>query len=364
MSLVREYPAYPRCSLSPIKTGAPVSVFTADRQTLCDLVPRLRGRRVLVIGDVMLDVYLEGDAERISPEAPVPVVNIRGERCMLGGAANVAHNIRTLGGEPHLVGLCGAGPDGARLEQLLEQAGIHASLLHMAGRKTSVKTRVMARGQQMLRLDKEAPLPLASDELHTVGGMLEALLPLFDVVVLSDYAKGMITPALGETLRNMARALPRPPHILADPKPHNAACYEGVGLMTPNRREAAQLAGMELRTPQDIQRAGRAIMARYGCRQLLITLGGEGMALFMRDGTVWNIPTAAKAVFDVTGAGDTVIATVALGLAAGAVLPVACALANCAAGGAVERVGVVTLDSAELLGLVRQGSAPQFILWP
>lgn len=340
-----------------------MSVLVADRLALLAAVPRLRDQRVLVLGDVMLDVYLEGDAERISPEAPVPVVNISGERRMLGGAANVAHNIRALGGKPHLVSVCGSGRDGDTLEALLHTADIGSSILRSSDRRTSVKTRVLARGQQMLRLDKEDIQPPSAVEALELRKLLEALLPTYDVLVISDYAKGLITQGLCDTVRRIAALQERPPHILVDPKPGNAACYHGVSLIKPNRKEAGLLAGMEVRNRQDILEAGRAIMRKYGCAQLLVTLGGDGMAVFMRDGTVWNIPTAAKAVFDVTGAGDTVMATVALALAAGIVLPVACSLANYAAGGVVEHVGVAAMDSPTLLRLVQQGVEPEFHHW-
>ena len=337
--------------------------LTADRQTLCDCIPRLKGQRVLVVGDVMLDVYFGGECERISPEAPVPVVNIVEEHRRLGGAANVAHNIARLGGRPHLVGLCGVGADGDCLERLLDEADIAASLLHSSARATITKTRVMARGQQMLRLDKEKTAPLNADERERLLALLEGLLPDYGVLILSDYAKGLVTKDFCEALEALRLRQARPCRVLIDPKPANAACYHGAWLLTPNRREAAELAGMPLNTPEDIQEAGRRLLQRYDCAQLLITLGGQGMALFMRDGSVWNIPTAARAVYDVTGAGDTVIATIGLALAAGAVLPVACALANYAAGEAVQQVGVGTLDQEQLLRMVRGGVPLEFIPW-
>lgn len=335
--------------------------FAVDRQTLCRLIPRLQGQKVLILGDAMLDVYLEGDAHRISPEAPVPVVSISGERRMLGGAANVAHNIRALGGKPHLVALRGPGTKGDVLEGLLREADVGSSLIVTPGRKTSVKTRVMARGQQMLRLDREDSSLLDETETRRVLDTLREVLPDHRLLVMSDYAKGLLTPSLCGAV--LAEAAARGVRVLADPKPANADCYRGVDLMTPNRREAVQLARLEARDRESILDVGRRVMERYGCAQLLITLGGEGMALFMRDGGVWNIPTAAKAVFDVAGAGDTVIATAALALAAGAALPAACSLANYAAGGVVEHVGVITVSGEELLRMVRQGAEPEFIRW-
>lgn len=342
--------------------------LTADHNGLMEAIGLLRGKRVCILGDVMLDVYLEGDAERISPEAPVPVVNIAGERRMLGGAANVAHNIKALGGAPCLVSLCGAGRDGDSLCELLEVAGIDARLVRSSQRKTIVKTRVMARGQQMLRLDKEDCLPPSLQETEELAALLESALlesgrEEHTVLVISDYAKGLLTPALRALLQRSVEKAPRPVEILVDPKPGNAACYEHIHLMTPNRREAALLARRELRSREDIVEAGRRILRELHCRRLLITLGGEGMALFLEDGTVWNIPTATKAVFDVTGAGDTVIATVALARAAGIALTVGCALANYAAGGVLERVGVAAITADELRALASHGPQPSFLQW-
>lgn len=338
-----------------------------------EAISLLQNRRVLIVGDVMLDVYLEGDAERISPEAPVPVVNIAGERRMLGGAANVAHNVKALGGQPCLVGLCGKGRDGDSLCALLDEAGIDARMLRSGERRTSVKTRVMARGQQMLRLDKEDCQPPTPGETEALGDLLAAALPGHEVLVISDYAKGLLTPELRGLMQTHLDALTarnnsegkstRGVEVLVDPKPANARCYRGVTLMTPNRREAALLAGMELRTREDIVEAGRRILRALECRRLLITLGGEGMALFLEDGSVWNIPTATKAVFDVTGAGDAVIATVALARAAGLPLAVGCALANYAAGGVLEHVGVAAISAGELRVLAGQGPQPSFVQW-
>ena len=340
-----------------------MNAFTADPHSLQQAIGLLQGKRVLIVGDVMLDVYLEGDAERISPEAPVPVVNIAGERRMLGGAANVAHNIRALGGVPCLVGLCGAGRDGDILAGLLDEAGITAHLVRSSERRTIVKTRVMARGQQMLRLDKEDCLAPTAAEEASLGAHLDAALAGHSVLVISDYAKGLLTPSLRQRVQSSIEASARPVEILVDPKPGNAACYHNIGLMTPNRREASLLAGMELRSREDIVEAGRRIMRTLACQRLLITLGGDGMALFMEDGSVWNIPTATKAVFDVTGAGDTVIATVALARAAGIALTVGCALANYAAGGVLEHVGVATVSAQELRALAQRGPEPHFIPW-
>lgn len=328
-----------------------------------EAISLLRGKRVLIVGDVMLDVYLEGDAERISPEAPVPVVNIAGERRMLGGAANVAHNIKALGGVPCLVSLCGGGRDGDTLCELLDTAGIDAHMVRSVQRKTIVKTRVMARGQQMLRLDKEDCLPPSAEETQELAQLLDSVLDGHSVLVISDYAKGLLTPSLRALMQRSVDASSQAVEILVDPKPCNAACYEHISLMTPNRREAALLARMELRSREDIVEAGRRIMRDLHCRRLLITLGGEGMALFLEDGSVWNIPTATKAVFDVTGAGDTVIATVALARAAGIALAVGCALANYAAGGVLEHVGVAAITAEELRILAVQGPQSAFVQW-
>ncbi len=337
--------------------------YTCQTQSLLEDVAKLKGKKVLILGDVMLDVYLQGEAERISPEAPVPVVRVKAQKYMLGGAGNVARNIRTLGGLPTLMGLCGSGHDGQKLMQLLQEAYIAAHVFQTPQRRTITKTRVMAQGQQMLRFDREDGLVPLPEEQEQLCHALEALLPMHDVLVLSDYAKGLLTPELAAHIHKIIKDMPTPPQILVDPKPRNAASYVGTSFMTPNKKEAAALAGMDIENREHVIEAGRRIMEKCVCKELLITLGGEGMALFTEEGAVWNIASNTKAVFDVTGAGDTVIATIALAKAAGIPSMEACLLANYAASLVLEHVGVACVKPDELLQAVEKQDVPQCTRW-
>ncbi len=334
-----------------------------DKAHLCESVLGLKDKKVLILGDVMLDVYLQGDAERISPEAPVPVVNIATQKHMLGGAANVARNIRSIGGEPTLIGVCGAGGDGQKLVELLQESAIISHVLKSETRRTIVKTRIMAQGQQMLRFDKEDCLGLSSNESAHICDSLEKLMPEHNVLILSDYAKGLVNLNIREYIQNITKSLQSPFEILVDPKPSNAVCYAGSSLMTPNRKEAAQMSHMPLKNREEIMLAGRRIMDAYMCKELLITLGAEGMALFTEDGAVWNIAPSAKAVFDVTGAGDTVISTLALGRAAGLDMVTCCVLATYAAGLVLEHVGVACVSSDDIVQVIEKSAMPHCVRW-
>ncbi len=343
------------------KTENPNSSNCAQRLVSC--VADLKGKKVLIFGDVMLDVYLEGSADRISPEAPVPVVRVKEQRYMLGGAANVARNIRTLGGLPTLIGLCGSGHQGQKLMQLLQEAYIAAHVFQTPLRRTITKTRIMAQGQQMLRFDREDGLTPIPEEEEQLRHALESLVPMHDVLVFSDYAKGIITPSLANHIQKIIADTQKDIQILVDPKPRNNACYTGCSLMTPNKKEAAALANIDIDTRDDVLAAGRIIMQNFACKELLITLGGEGMAFFANDGSVWNIASNTKDVFDVTGAGDTVIATLALAKAAGLATKDACFLANYAAGLVLEHVGVACVKPEELTLAVEMQDCPYCVQW-
>ncbi len=335
--------------------------FHIDVAELQAGITALRSKKVLILGDVMLDVYLQGRADRMSQEAPVPIVHIDKESSRLGGAANVAHNIRALGGLPTLVGLCGADSYGQNLIQLLQENYIAAHVLPSKQRSTVVKTRVMAQSQQMLRFDREDCLPLTSDECSHICHTLDALLPTHDVLVISDYAKGLITPALSAHIQKLIAE--NATEVFIDPKPQQAQCYVFNGLMTPNKKEAALLANMSLHTREDVLCAGRAILEKFSSSQLLMTLGGEGMALFLDDGSVWNIASSTRAVFDVTGAGDTVIAALALARAAQLDMRMACLLSNYAAGCVLEHVGVATVSPEELSFAVSRQDVAKCVRW-
>ena len=315
-----------------------------------EAVERLAGKRVLVVGDIMLDAYLMGDADRISPEAPVPVVRIESERYLLGGAGNVARNIAALGGVATLAGAVGEDGSASQVRSLVNAEGIRSALIPFSGRPTTVKTRIMARRQQMLRLDQEDARPFSAAEQEAVLDVLAAELADHDVVILSDYNKGLVSAPFMARFRALLAGCGHPVKVLVDPKPGNAALYGGSYLLTPNTKETGECAGLPVRNREEILAAGRAILEKVGCPYLLTTLGPDGMALFSGP-DVWHVPTMAQDVFDVTGAGDTVIASVGLGLAAGLELLPACVLANYAAGLVVAQVGAAVASPQAL----RQG---------
>lgn len=326
-------------------------------------ISRFRGGKVLLVGDIMLDEYLEGDAERISPEAPIPIVRVEASRLLLGGAGNVARNIATLGGGAHLISVCGSDTKGDTLSMLLEQEGITAGLQRLAKRPTTLKTRVIARNQQMLRIDHEDTAPLAQTETDALLRAVESVIDEYPVLIVSDYGKGVVSRELMEGLCGLRDRSATKPRILVDPKTPNFPLYKGVHLLTPNAKETSEGAGLPARNREEILAAGQAIFAKLGCDHLLTTLGANGMALFLAPETVWHIPTAARKVFDVTGAGDTVIATLALGLASGLNLLDSCVLANYAAGVVVGDVGASTVTAATLEKVVLAAQDPGVSLW-
>lgn len=328
-----------------------------------EVTGRLHGAKVLVIGDLMLDAYLMGDAERISPEAPVPVVRITGERHLLGGAGNVARNIAALGGVPTLVGTVGVDREADVVNSLLEEEGISPSLLSLPGRPTTVKTRVLSQRQQMLRLDREDAAPLSAAERAELFVHVEKGIDEHQVIILSDYNKGLVSKLFMDEFRRRLEGMAKPPLVLIDPKPGNVGLYQKAFLLTPNTRETGECANLPVRTPHEILEAGKSIMERIECSHLLTTLGADGMALFVKPDEVWHIPTMARDVFDVTGAGDTVIATLGLCLAAGLELLPSAILANYAAGLVVAQVGAATAAPEQLAEALRELPAPCLTRW-
>ncbi|MBU1228386.1 MAG: D-glycero-beta-D-manno-heptose-7-phosphate kinase [Proteobacteria bacterium] len=306
------------------------------------LVDRLAGRRVMIVGDVMLDHYTFGTVTRISPEAPVPVLQVSDEQYRLGGAGNVARNIVALGGQALIIGVIGSDQDGHVLTGLLKDAGVQTDLVQDDRRRTTRKTRIIAQNQQIVRVDREHTETLSK---AVVGALLEkvaAHAQTHDIVVVSDYGKGVVTRALMDALRALTGPSRVRPRILVDPKPVNYDLYKDVDILTPNAKEASEGAGRSATGPDGPLPAAAELFKRLNCAQLLITLGAQGMALFEGPEKARLIPTFARKVFDVTGAGDTVIATLALALAAGADLLSAAVLANHAAGIVVAQVGAAT----------------------
>nr|WP_320133219.1 D-glycero-beta-D-manno-heptose-7-phosphate kinase [uncultured Holophaga sp.] len=323
------------------------------------LLQRVRGRRVAILGDLMLDEYLFGEVTRISPEAPVPIVRVTRERSVLGGAANVAANLKALGAQPILLGTLQNDAAGNRLLGLLAKLEVGADgLVFDSSRPTIIKTRVIGLQQQMLRIDREDPGLL---EPAVVGGLCEALeraLETAEALIISDYAKGVVGEGLMDRVREvcMKRDIP----WIVDPKPDHREFYHGATLMTPNTRELVELAGTPVRTEAEFLKAAKRLAEDLGLKGLLVTRSEKGMALISpetghRD--PWIIPTEAREVFDVSGAGDTVIAAFSAAVASGADWKEAAMLANAAAGVVVAKVGTATATPTEILEHYREQEA-------
>ena len=313
------------------------------------LLKKMSGSRILVIGDLMLDQFIWGSVERISPEAPVPVICVERESAMPGGAANVASNVRALGGETFLLGVVGPDSDGTRLRQELQGRGLSTEYIYVDRRRpTTTKTRIIGQRQQMVRIDRERIERVTGDLLEVVVEAAREAIPRVDGVVVEDYGKGLIHPGLLKPVIALAKRYKKV--ITVDPKEEHIHYYRGVTALTPNRKEAALAAGIPITDELSLRRAAQRLLSRLRPEVLLITLGEDGMALFFRDGRKpVKIPTMAREVFDVSGAGDTVIATFTLARAAGASFPEAAVLANTAAGVVVEKVGVATCSAEELI---------------
>lgn len=303
--------------------------------------------RVMVIGDVMLDRYVHGSASRLSPEAPVPVLRWMRDQRVPGGAANVAANIASLGGAVGLVGIVGADEGATQLASLLEGYGDHFETDFVVHRErpTTLKTRFVTNGQQLLRLDMEDARDIDADSeadlLDRVGRNIERC----DVVVLSDYRKGVLTPTVVRRVIDLARRTGRP--VIVDPKQADWTVYRGATVITPNRAELCQATGQACETDEDVEVAARRIGAQVEAA-ILVTRSERGMTLVELDAPVFHIPTRAREVFDVSGAGDTVVAVLAAALAAKMTLHQAVNIANIAAGLVVAKHGTATLAAAEL----------------
>lgn len=304
-----------------------------------------RGQRVLVIGDIMLDRYLWGQVSRISPEAPVPVVEVESETLRLGGAANVAQNVLAFSARPELVGVTGDDTVGRSLRGALEEVSLPVEgLVADPGRPTTLKTRIVARGQHVVRADQEDRAEIAGDVEEAVWSRIQAGLPSAGAVIISDYGKGVITRRLLERLLPEAgrRGVP----VCVDPKEVHFNAYTGVAVITPNQHEAAEVLGYKLRGDAALERGGWELRERLEADSVLITRGAEGMSLFENGGRRTDFPVMARRVYDVTGAGDTVVSSYAVALAGGAEPREAALIATHAAGLVVAEVGtaVPTVD--------------------
>jgi rfaE bifunctional protein kinase chain/domain len=316
------------------------------------LLMRAPAIRVMVAGDCMLDAYVAGNAMRISPEAPVPVVEVGDRRFVVGGAANVAANVRGMGAAVTLAGVTGADAAGARLRSELEQLEIAIeALVEDETRVTTVKTRVTAGGQQIVRFDEESRLPLSARMAAQLLRNCERVLDEADAVVISDYAKGVAAEAFCRWV--IDRAEKRGVPVVVDPKSADLSKYRGARIVTPNVKEAAAAAGETIHSAADLARVAELLLRKIAPSALLITRGAEGMSLFEPGRKELHLPVTVNEVADVTGAGDTVVATLAVALGAGFELREAAAMANLAAGVAVGHHGTWAVRRDELIAADR-----------
>jgi rfaE bifunctional protein kinase chain/domain len=311
------------------------------------MLDRFARVRVLVVGDLMLDQFIWGRVERISPEAPVPVVQVIDESFRLGGAANVIHNVRALGAPVMACGVVGMDSAGRQLLSLLRGMGVGVGgVIRSQGLETTQKTRIVAHQQQVVRLDRDQRSPRLATTTARLTRFLTRHAGRFDVVLVSDYGKGVVTE---QGLRALEQAKARARFCLViDPKRRNFEHYRRPSLITPNLAEASQASGIEIHDESSLRAAGERLLERWAADALLITRADQGMTLFKRDGKVRHFPTVARRVYDVTGAGDTVVATCALALGAGASPEEAAVLANHAAGIVVGEVGTATVSRRSL----------------
>jgi rfaE bifunctional protein kinase chain/domain len=319
-------------------------IETISRSRLVELLRAGSEQRVAVVGDAMLDVYLRGDVSRISPEAPVPVVRVLERKLALGGAANVAQNVLAIGAECELVAAIGSDREGAQLRELLEKLKADTRSLVTVNRPTTTKTRVLARAQQVVRFDEEEDADIAGADVKSIVERTDAAIADADALVLQDYNKGVLTPSVIEAV--MKRAAKKQIPVVVDPKYRNFFAYRGATIFKPNRREleAAVGASVDLDHPEALP----GVLSRLGVENLLLTLGEAGMALIAADGEVGRVPTTAREVYDVVGAGDTVTAYLATMLAAGATPAESAVIANFAAGVEVAKLGAATVSTDEV----------------
>ncbi|HXC25714.1 MAG TPA: PfkB family carbohydrate kinase [Gemmatimonadaceae bacterium] len=320
-------------------------IETITRERLSHLLERAGTVRVAVVGDAMLDIYLRGDVERISPEAPVPVVRVRERKAALGGAANVAQNVTAIGARCELVCVAGADAAGETLRGMVAALGSDVRSFLTVGRATTTKTRVTARAQQLLRFDEEEDHDLSGEDVEALLRAVTVAVRDADALVLEDYNKGVLGAAvIGHAIREAhSRGIP----VVVDPKYRHFFGYQGATMFKPNRRELEAALGATVDLEHEASLP--AVLARLGVEQLLLTLGEAGMVLVSQDGEVGRVPTTAREVYDVVGAGDTVTAYLAATLAAGASAAEAAVIANFAAGVEVGKLGAATVAPGEVV---------------
>lgn len=319
------------------------------RERLVNIVYSWREKKVIIIGDIMIDEYIIGKIERISPEAPVPILEVEEEKHILGGAANVANNIKTLGGDPILFGVIGKDKSGEKLIELLEERKIKNYLLIDEKRPTTTKTRLLSMGQQIVRMDREYRAYIDQELEKKLIENIEKSIDTVDLVILSDYAKGVLTPSLTQKIANLAQRKGK--KVVVDPKGKDYAKYQKVSYITPNEKEAKLATNMEENF--DIILCAKKLIEIVNSEGIIITRGEKGIFLYIND-TYYFIPALKVEVRDVTGAGDTVISTFSLALSTGADPLEACILSNFAGSCVVRKLGTSTITPSELISIIPQ----------
>lgn len=318
-----------------------------SEQRLTELFNNLKGKRIAVIGDLMLDKYIWGKVNRISPEAPVPVVDVESEQSRLGGAANVAHNIKSIGGEPFLVGIIGDDSSGKELLRIIRENNFPTEGVFIDNsRPTTVKTRIIAHSQHVVRIDRELRLDITHSLQNKILDSLRKEIENIDGIIIEDYNKGLIVKNLIKEV--IALATKHKKIITVDPKFNNFFEYKSVTVFKPNRTEVEQAIGQRINSDEQAVEAGKQILERLNAENVLLTRGEHGMTLLQRGGKITNVPTKARHVADVSGAGDTVIATLMMALTGGATIKEAVTLANLAGGIVCGYVGIAPVNKDEL----------------
>ena len=312
-----------------------------------EIIDNLPRSKVLVVGDLMVDQFIWGNVSRISPEAPVPVVEVTSENFLLGGSANVSNNIFSMGGKVCVTGIIGSDDMGRLLIRNFREMNVDTSgIIVEHNRTTTIKTRIIARSQQVVRFDRENKNSVSLNSVEKMVEYIERIRDDLGAVVISDYSKGIISEKLLKGIRDVISG--RDIIVCIDPKQNDFSLYQGFDVITPNHHEAGRALDMEIVCEDDLIKNGKSLLERFGFKAVLITRGEEGMSLFENSGSVTHIPAVAREVFDVTGAGDTVVGVFALCMAAGATFKEAAVLANHAAGIVVGKVGTATVSQEEL----------------
>ncbi len=333
-----------------------ITISNSEKKRFLELIENFKKTHILVIGDFILDQFVWGSVSRISPEAPVPVVDVKRESFMPGGSLNVANNIRSLNGIAYPCGVVGRDLFGRMLLKTMRQQGIETGgIVYDPSRPTTLKTRVIAHSQQMVRFDREKTEAISRSDLNKILKFVRQTIKNIHVIILEDYGKGVMQPFLLKEVVKLAKKFRKP--VLVDPKEKHFNYYSGVTCITPNRKEAyggyERTVGPWHKAPS-LDQVGWRLMKKLKLDSVLITLGEDGMALFEKNKKLTKIPTAAREVYDVSGAGDTVIATLALALAAGAKMQEAAKMSNLAAGIVVGKLGTAIVTPGELAEAVRK----------